>query len=622
MKKIIYIFLLIGFGLNAQSNLLFKTDFEGTVALGDLTTGGYKYLSGSSLGYTFPEDDYFGKWGTSNSGIHMIDGEDDSGSDTGSGANIYAGLDEVTGHLGTPTTALHTKIITQGSGSTQTPWQFNNFTTDPDEFYMSCWQKVDTNFVVDGGVWEWNWRTLWQYKTKNYYLNDGSGARFSVYAMHFGLDAQGEPIYFWRLTLDNQVVTTSNESTSIIWQVDGNPTTMPRDEWFKFEIYFKYRTDNTGEAWIKINGKTEVHAINVPMTIFNTTNQEYDPMKFFMVNSLYGEDDGMEQWIDDVEIWDGIPNEDSDSDSARANAGEDKTICENETVTLTASGGSSYSWNTGATTQSITVNPTETTNYTVTVTEGSASDIDTVTVTVNSVTANAGTDKTMYEGESVTLTAGGGTSYSWNTGATTKSITVSPQETTSYTVTAKQGDCEDTDTVQVTVNKKDSSPPPAKANAGEDQTICLGEPIKLTANGGKTYVWSTGATTKSITVNPTRTTSYTVTATRGGVTNSDAVVVTVENCSAINDNDKQEELQIYPNPTSGILNISVKNVNKEFSLFVSDAKGSIVYREEATSKNDDFYKKMDLSGFDRGVYFVGLNGTNFNKVKKLLVVDK
>ncbi len=47
MKKIIYIFLLIGFGLNAQSNLLFKTDFEGTVALSDNTihaSGNYQHF--------------------------------------------------------------------------------------------------------------------------------------------------------------------------------------------------------------------------------------------------------------------------------------------------------------------------------------------------------------------------------------------------------------------------------------------------------------------------------------------------------------------------------------------------------------------------------------------------
>ncbi len=347
-------------------------------------------------------------------------------------------------------------------------------------------------------------------------------------------------------------------------------------------------------------------AINAGITSLSTKDYDGNPIP----------NDGT---LPDIGIYEFYKNT---TGSIKANAGSDQMICFGESVTLTASGGSSYSWNTGATTKSITVNPTETTTYSVTVSEGSASDSDSVQVTVNNVTAEAGENQTINEGESVTLTASGGDSYVWNTGATTQSITVTPAATTIYTIIAKKGYCEDTDTVQVTVNTKDTSPPPAKANAGEDQTICLGDHIKLTASGGLTYVWSTGAISKSISVNPTRTTSYTVTATRGGVTNSDVVVVTVENCSAISDSEQQEELHIYPNPTSGIINISVKNVNKEFSLFVTDAKGSIVYREEEMSKNNDFYKKMDLSDFDRGVYFVGLNGTNINEVKKLLVVDK
>ena len=307
--------------------------------------------------------------------------------------------------------------------------------------------------------------------------------------------------------------------------------------------------------------------------------------------------------------------------SIKANAGSDQSICQGESVTLTASGGSIYSWNTGATTKSITVNPEVTTIYTVTVSEGSDSDSDTVTVAVSNVTANAGSDKTIYEGESVTLTASGGDAYQWSTGVTTQSITVTPAATTTYTVTAKNGDCEDTDTVQVTVNEKDTSPPPAKADAGEDQTICLGDNIKLMASGGKTYVWSTGETTKSITVNPTRTTSYTVTATRGGVTNSDAVIVTVENCSAIGEDNSQNEFTVYPNPTNGDINISVKNVDKNFTVFVADAKGSLVYSENIQSDKNDFYKKIDLSRFDKGMYFVGLNGANIDEVEKIIFSD-
>ncbi|OWY19835.1 hypothetical protein C7N43_37040, partial [Sphingobacteriales bacterium UPWRP_1] len=208
-----------------------------------------------------------------------------------------------------------------------------------------------------------------------------------------------------------------------------------------------------------------------------------------------------------------------------ANAGAPQTICSGSSLSITATGGGTYIWSTGATTATITVNPVATTTYTVTVTNASGCTATaSKVVTVNPLpVANAGSPQTICNGQSATLTATGGGTYLWSTGATTAAITVNPTATTTYTVTVTgTNGCTATATTSVTVN-----PLPA-ANAGAPQTICSGSSLSITATGGGTYIWSTGATTATITVNPVATTTYTVTVTNAsGCTATASKVVTV-----------------------------------------------------------------------------------------------
>ncbi len=209
-----------------------------------------------------------------------------------------------------------------------------------------------------------------------------------------------------------------------------------------------------------------------------------------------------------------------------ANAGSDQTICDGDNVSLTASGGTTYNWSTGDNTPIITVAPTSTTNYSVTVTNANGcTDVDEVLVTVSpKPTANAGSDKTICEGTTVSLSASGGDTYLWSNGATSSSINVTPLVTTTYTVSAiSLAGCTDDDNVTVTVN------PNPTANAGPDQQICIGENATLTATGGGSYLWSpTGDVTTSITVSPAATTDYSVKVTDGnGCFDTDVARVTV-----------------------------------------------------------------------------------------------
>lgn len=97
--------------------------------------------------------------------------------------------------------------------------------------------------------------------------------------------------------------------------------------------------------------------------------------------------------------------------------------------------------------------------------------------------------------------------------------------TYTYTVTDANG-CTTSNTITVLVHGKPAF------NLTDDLAICLGQSATLTAEYVSspitTYVWSNNATTPSITVNPTVTTTYNVTATSEyGCTNSKTVTVTV-----------------------------------------------------------------------------------------------
>ena len=214
-----------------------------------------------------------------------------------------------------------------------------------------------------------------------------------------------------------------------------------------------------------------------------------------------------------------------------ANAGVDVSIEPGQSATLTASGGDTYLWNTGETTASITVKPASSMIYEVKVNRNGCVSVDSVKVTVDNassgsgIVAEAGKDVSICSGSSAVLTARGGSVYTWSNGSSGNTIIVSPDKTTTYTVTVSDGVNTATDDVLVTVNALPS------ANAGADVSIEAGQSAILTASGGDTYLWSTGETTASITVKPASSMIYEVKVYKDGCESSDSAKVTVNNTS-------------------------------------------------------------------------------------------
>ncbi|MFN5222641.1 MAG: PKD domain-containing protein, partial [Bacteroidota bacterium] len=181
-------------------------------------------------------------------------------------------------------------------------------------------------------------------------------------------------------------------------------------------------------------------------------------------------------------------------------------VCSGSSATLNAPAGmTNYVWSNGATTSAI--NPSAAGTFTVTVTDvngcvGSTSQL--VTINSNPVPTISGTF-VACQGNTTTLNAPAGFTYSWNNGAS--SGTINPGAAGLYTVTVTDANgCTGIASQLVTIN---SNPTPSISGTF---AACQGFSASLNATPGLvSYQWSDG--TSAAAINPSLGGTYTVTVT-------------------------------------------------------------------------------------------------------------
>jgi len=223
------------------------------------------------------------------------------------------------------------------------------------------------------------------------------------------------------------------------------------------------------------------------------------------------------------------------SNSGPICAGNTLTLSANPTPAVPLAGNYTYSWTGPNGFTSNQQNPTianataaASGTYTVTINSNCGSVSATTQVTVNptptaTITNNTGTTIIDCNAPVIDVTAGGGTSYSWDNGlGSNANATITAAGTFTVTVTNAQG-CSNTAFITTTVA-------PTPTISINDATICTGQSTTLnavTSPAGGTLLWSNGQTANSLTVNPMQTTTYSATYTWNGCSATDSAVVTV-----------------------------------------------------------------------------------------------
>lgn len=249
----------------------------------------------------------------------------------------------------------------------------------------------------------------------------------------------------------------------------------------------------------------------------------------------------------------------------------DSIICDNNINLLTASPSDSYIWSTGDTTATISVNSTGEYSVIISTYNGcSVTAHHNITQLLPAPIPQISGTIFCKETENI-ITASGGESFVWNTGAHGESIRVDSAGTYSVTTTYSNG-------CSVTGQKTLIDGTPQIIISG-DTVICIGQTSTIQATGGHTYHWSTGEHNPILVTTPTQTTTRVIDVTsESGCQASRAVTIVVN-----------------PLPTPSILGDNIFCQGDSSALYAS---GGTDYQWSNGGYGDEIYVK------NTGIYVV------------------
>ncbi len=279
----------------------------------------------------------------------------------------------------------------------------------------------------------------------------------------------------------------------------------------------------------------------------------------------------------------------------------------------------SWSWNfpggnpSSSTAQNPLVTYTSTGTYTVSLTASNANGTGntyTSTITVAPSPTAASSSASLCSGYGTYITANtNASSVSWNTGATTTSIYVSPTITTVYTYTAANGQCQVS--ANVTVNVSSIPPQPTITTSGSTLT-CIPP-----ATGYQWYLNGSpisGATSQTYLATQNGWYSVWVSNSSGCQNSSSSVYVSVtgiQNISSV------QGIYITPNPAFDYIEVT-SSKHKNIIIRVMDLSGKEIYKDKLNFENIE-KQTLDISKFESGVYLIEFSNENDLKIVEKII---
>ena len=181
-----------------------------------------------------------------------------------------------------PTKALHQTIKQKEESWTQVPYIVNTNDKEQRKMYIRYSLKLPENLSEVLG--EDSWLVLSEYKT------------VSDYRLAFYIYTDENKKLYWYAHGDNIVL--DDVPYKEFWYEENREVPVLEGEWMDVEIFWKRSNKGDGRVWLSVNGTTVID--------FKGPTKIEDPIRAIMLFTNYSKNP-IDQWIDNIEIWDGYP---------------------------------------------------------------------------------------------------------------------------------------------------------------------------------------------------------------------------------------------------------------------------------------------------------------------------
>ena len=182
------------------------------------------------------------------------------------------------------TKALHQIIKKKEHEWTQVPYLIETDDKEQDQLYIRYSLKLPKNLSEILG--KDGWLVLSEYKT------------ISDYRLALYIYADKKKNLYWYAHGDNVVL--DDIPYEEYWYRENRKIAVPVGKWMDVEIFWKRSKGKDGRVWLSIDGKKVID--------YHGSTKLIDPIRIIMLFTNYA-NNPIDQWIDNVEVWDDFPCE-------------------------------------------------------------------------------------------------------------------------------------------------------------------------------------------------------------------------------------------------------------------------------------------------------------------------